>query len=131
MKKWPMIKRISALVLVLAMVATSAHFDWNLFNSGHLHLDKDLKQRYSQNKVYSKDTCTWLLREENIAIQDAQMYPFKAIDPQGNEAIYFNISKFARDHADKGFTRKNVSAVLNRSNVHSCFGWKFEKINLN
>ncbi len=32
MKKWPMIKRISALVLVLAMVATSAKFDWNTFS---------------------------------------------------------------------------------------------------
>ncbi len=31
MKKWPMIKRISALVLVLAMVATSAKFDWSTF----------------------------------------------------------------------------------------------------
>ena len=32
MKKMPIVKRILAAAMVIAMVATSAHFDWNLFS---------------------------------------------------------------------------------------------------
>ena len=106
-------------------------FDWFMFNEGLLHLDKDTKQRFKNNKVYSKDTCVWLPISENLRIQDGQMKPFKATDPSGHSEIYYNISKFAREHTDLGFTRRNVSAVLNRPNVKKCFGWSFEYINPN
>ena len=67
----------------------------------------------------------WLSVHDNVSIQDGQMRPFLATDPLGHSEVYCNISDFARSHSDLGFTRKNVSAVLNRSDVKSCFGWKF------
>lgn len=53
MKKWPMIKRISALVLVLAMVATSAKFDWSAFTL--------------KGKAFDTDTTSWVSSEGSIA----------------------------------------------------------------
>jgi len=106
-------------------------FDWYLFNEGLLHLDKDTKQRFQTNKIYSKETCTWLSNHDNVRIQDGQMKPFRATDKNGNSQIFYNISEFARTHAQFGFTRRNVSAVLNRPHVSTCFGWRFEFIDPN
>ena len=53
MKKWPMIKRISALVLVLAMVATSAKFDWSAFTL--------------KGKAFDTDTTSWVSSEGSVA----------------------------------------------------------------
>lgn len=106
-------------------------FDWDLFNANKLHLDKDVKQRFQDNKIYSKDTCVWLEAKDNVRIQDKQMKPFKATDPDGNKTICYNVSEFARQHKDLGFTRRNVSAVLNRPDVYHCFGWSFEYVEPN
>lgn len=103
-------------------------FDWDLFTANKLHLDKDMKQRFQSCKVYSKDTCMWLSPEDNVRVQDGQMKPFKVTDTEGNTSIHYNVSAFAREYADKGFTRRNVSAVLNRSDVKHCFGWSFEYV---
>ncbi len=106
-------------------VITLPGFDWYAFNEGLLHLDKDTTQRFCDKKVYSKDTCVWLTKEENVRIQDGQMRPFKATDKNGNTELYCNISDFARKHSHLGFTRRNVSAILHKR-ARTCFGWKFE-----
>lgn len=106
-------------------------FDWDKFNKGLLQLDKDTKQRFKENKIYSKETCVWLPIHDNVTIQDGQMKPFIATDPSGYSEVFCNITDFARNHSELGFTRKNVSAVLNRSDVHSCFGWKFKYVDPN
>lgn len=52
MKKMPMIKRISALIMVLAMVATSAKFDWNSFTLiGKADWSGDVASVYSGGSI--------------------------------------------------------------------------------
>lgn len=96
-------------------------FDEELFVLGKLVLDKDIKQRYSRSKIYSKDTCVWVDKHTNNRIQDGQQKPFVAISPFGKEYHSYNITDFAREH---GLNRKNISAVLHGrgKTVH---GWRF------
>jgi hypothetical protein len=101
-------------------------WDKGLYDARQLQLDKDLLQHGVEPKQYSRDTCVWLNNHDNCIMQDRQIRPFFAIDPNGNKTFWLNISQFARTFSQLGFTRRNVSAVLNRSDVHSCFGWKFE-----
>ena len=96
---------------------------WNekLFLEGKLHLDKDYKQRFQQNKIYSKDTCKWLPKEENIKIQDNQQKMFIAISPSGDMYEDYNITDFGRKH---NLERRQISAVLH-GRYNSTKGWKF------
>lgn len=96
-------------------------FDEELFLNGELVLDKDIKQRRSSSKSYSKDTCTWVCKHTNNQIQDGQQRPFIAVSPEGDTYHSSNITDFARQH---GLNRKNISAVLHGrgKTVH---GWRF------
>lgn len=96
---------------------------WNeeMFKKGELVLDKDKKQRYSKNKIYSLETCTWLPPHENDIMQDAQMNRFVAISPSGEEFHDYNISAFGREH---GLTRRHISGVLH-GRAKTTGGWKF------
>ncbi len=96
-------------------------FDEEMFLSGNLVLDKDIKQRHQTNKVYSPETCTWVSKRENALYQDAQMRPFEAISPQGEVFHSENIAAFAREH---GLIRKHVSGVLH-NRARTTGGWKF------
>lgn len=100
---------------------------WNseLFNNGMLVLDKDLKQRYSKNKMYSLETCTWVSKEINNSVQDKQQTQFIAISPCGIEHKDYNIARFAREH---NLERKQISAVLH-NRYKSTNGWTFKYIN--
>lgn len=99
---------------------------WNksLFEQGRLVLDKDIKQRYLPNKVYSIDTCTWVSKEINSAIQDRQQRPFIAISPDGVTYVETNITDFGRRF---GLERKQISAVLH-GRFNTTKGWKFKFI---
>ena len=96
-------------------------FDKELFESGELVLDKDLKQRFYPKKIYSKDACTWVSKAVNNKVQDHQQKMFYAKSPEGESFISCNISEFARIH---NLNRKNISAVLHGKGktVH---GWRF------
>ena len=96
-------------------------FDNDLFNSGELALDKDTKQRFYEQKVYSKETCVWLRREDNTKIQDAQQKEFYAISPDGELFFDYNIADFARKH---NLDPSHISHVLHGKNKHHK-GWKF------
>ena len=93
---------------------------WNeeLFMAGELDFD----QAFYQSKVYSVDTCRWLLKSENRCLQDGQQHRFKATSPDG--VVYYdrNITAFARKH---GLERRQISAVLHKR-YHSTLGWRFE-----
>ena len=97
-------------------------FDEERFLSGELVLDKDTKQRYQKHKVYSPETCVWLIKAENSKIQDRQMKPFKAISPTGEEFTSSNMTEFARQH---GLERRHISGVLHRR-ARSTKGWRFQ-----
>lgn len=96
-------------------------FDDELFNSGELVLDKDMKQRFYTQKVYSKETCIWLNWKENCKIQDAQQKEFYAISPDGELFFDYNIADFARKH---NLDASHISGVLHGRNKHHK-GWKF------
>lgn len=96
-------------------------WDQELFDSGKLVLDKNIKQRHRDTKVYSKDTCKWVDTSENSSIQDAQQKCFIAIAPDGQMFNGDNITAFGREH---GLERKQISAVLH-GRFKTTMGWKF------
>ena len=96
-------------------------FDDEKIKNGELVLGKDVKQRFLQNKVYSKNTCTWISKEQNQDIQDAQQREFCAISPEGEIYFDYNITRFAREH---GLSRRHISGVLH-NRAKSTNGWKF------
>lgn len=89
--------------------------------NGNLVLDKDLKQRRADEKVYSVETCTWVTKSENSSVQDRQQREFVGISPSGERFESDNISKFAREH---GLKRRLISGVLH-GRTNSTAGWKF------
>ena len=99
---------------------------WNkaAFETGMLVLDKDIKQRFCAQKIYSIDTCTWTTQSVNSPIQDKQQRRFEAISPSGERLVDTNISKFAREH---GLERRSISSVLH-GRFKSTFGWQFKYI---
>lgn len=98
--------------------------NWNEeeFNNGNLELDKDIKQSFQkENKIYSKQTCMWLNKEINNKNQHSQQRKFKAIAPNGEIFLDYNIADFARKH---NLERRQISAVLH-GRFKSHLGWKF------
>lgn len=57
-------------------------WDLNKFLEGSIQLDKDKKQVGSSSKVYSRDTCTFLTKEENRELQD-DVISFYVVHPSG------------------------------------------------
>lgn len=96
-------------------------YDKNMYDNGLLELDKDIKQRYSKNKIYSIETCIFVKKDVNSRIQNLQQKTFKAISPSGEIFYDDNISKFAREH---DLERKQISAVLHKR-YKSTKDWKF------
>lgn len=96
-------------------------FNAKLIESGELVLDKDAKQRFQPTKVYSADTCKWISKAENVAMQDRQQKPFIAIAPDGTQFEDFNITRFAYEH---NLIRRHVSSALHKR-ITSTGGWKF------
>lgn len=100
------------------------NWDKEKFENGDIDLDKDTKQRFSDNKIYSLETCCWVDQNVNRQIQDGQQNNFVAYDPDGNEYFGNNITAFGREH---GLERKQISAVLH-GRFKSTNGWKFKFI---
>lgn len=96
-------------------------FDDELINQGSLVLDKDYKQRWSENKVYSVETCIWLDKSLNNKVQDFQQKLFYAKSPDGTIYIADNITQFAREH---NLERRHISGVLH-GNCKTHKGWNF------
>ena len=61
-------------------------FDEKLFYNGELNLDKDLKQKFSINKIYSPETCVFLPKRINSKISTA--IPCIGINIESGNIIY-------------------------------------------
>ncbi|USL89447.1 HNH endonuclease [Bacillus phage vB_BceH_LY2] len=102
-------------------------FDLYKITNEGLELDKDMKQLDSEVKVYSKDTCIWVSREENSKFKMNKQFKFKAIDPEGKEYESYSIRGFSREH---NLPHRTVTRVLSQGKVTapSLDGWKFYKM---
>lgn len=96
-------------------------YNESLVSSGEFVLDKDIKQRWKDKKVYSKDTCTWTSKYTNNQIQENQQNRFIAESPTGEIFEDFNITRFAKEH---NLNRKHISGVLH-GRCKTTDGWKF------
>jgi hypothetical protein len=100
-------------------------YNEELFNKGLIYLDKDLKQQYVQNKVYSLETCIFLTAKQNAdLVNEQRRYNFKAVDPKGKEYFSRNLPDFCKEH------ELNTKQALNVINgwQHTHKGWKFIKL---
>jgi len=92
------------------------------FRNGELCLDKDKK--FSGNKVYNLNNCTFISLSENNKYKPSQQKPFKAISPNGEIYIDYNQSDFANKH---GLSQNKISECL-RGNNKTHKKWKFENL---
>lgn len=99
-------------------------WDKELYERGELEIDKDFSQQWHTRKVYSVDTCEFMVKNKNNGLQDGQQKWFKAISPTGYTYKSHNITLFAREH---NLERKQISAVLN-GRYNSTLGWRFKFI---
>lgn len=72
-------------------------FNYKKFCNGELQMDKDLKQKNINNKIYSLSTCTFLTQEENIKLQDLAK-EFYVVTPLGKISKEKSIKKYCDDH---------------------------------
>lgn len=109
-------------------------YDENLYNKGLLQLDKDKKQKDkpTNEKVYSKDTCCFITASENCKdgyrrsreAQKSRMTSFIAITPEGEEMLIKGLRKFVKDY---NLTYSVVQGCLEgKFKQHK--GWTFKKI---
>lgn len=104
---------------------------WAIYNGYHDGLTID---RIDSTKGYFPENCRWLTLSENSARANIGKHKnksklgwFLAIDINGNEVYFDNISKFCREH---NLNRSSVSAILHgrmKSNTYN--GWKFKIVN--
>lgn len=77
-------------------------YDEKKFFAGKLTLDKDLKQidKPHSERVYSKETCTFISNEENMKMRDTYKYSkkFFAVSPEGETIEVVGIVKFCRKY---------------------------------
>lgn len=102
-------------------------FGWNedLFLEGKIQLDKDTKQLFKENKIYSTDTCIWLNSSKNRGLHEKNLsYLIKGVSPEGEEYIFNGIKSFAKKH---GLTAPDIYPCLN-NNSKKHKGWSFERI---
>ena len=104
------------------------NWDNSLFLNSLIFLDKDKYQPGVpiNQKVYSRDTCCWLTREENNKLMDSEALKreFIVIYPDGHEEYCKGIREFANKH-NMNFT--NICACL-KGTLKSYHKFKFKNI---
>lgn len=70
-------------------------WDLSKFLEGSIQLDKDKKQFNSLNKIYSRDTCTFLTKKENRALQD-DVTAFYVVHPSGTIEYRKNLKPYCK-----------------------------------
>ena len=72
-------------------------FDYDKWMNGELHLDKDVKQKNVNNKIYSKDTCMFITPKEN-SVARPNTIEFWVVNPEGKLSKEKNMEEYARDN---------------------------------
>jgi len=105
-------------------------YDEKLFYNNMLELDKDFIQK--DNKVYSKETCRWASREENMSIvKKAKFQPhlttvkIVALDPNDEIHCVINIPLFAECMT---LDKSRIYQTLTKKGSKSYKGWCFKKV---
>lgn len=105
-------------------------YDEVLFYENKLELDKDLL--YEGNKIYSKDTCQWVTREENMSVvKKAKFQPhlvttrLVALSPDDEEYCIVNIPLFAEAY---NLNKVAVYGTLYDYGAKTCHGWCFKRV---
>lgn len=84
-------------------------YNETLFNEGKLHLDKDKKQNFDLNKVYSLETCIFINPKENYNLIDRTQYrkKFKCYNIYTGEILLVTgIEEFSKKIKSKSSTIK-------------------------
>jgi len=95
---------------------------WNEkeFMRGNIQLDKDI--RIKNNKLYSKNTCLWVSRADNMLNQPSRKVKFWGYNLISNQIIYREyISKTAKELS---ISSAGISNVLHE-HKKSCSNWIF------
>lgn len=96
-------------------------WDADLFEKGMLQLDKD----FSGNNEYSVSSCKFISKDLNRSFQPNKHKLIRGIDADGNKYLFYNQSKFAREH--KPLDQGGISdCCLGKLKTHK--GWKFEYV---
>ena len=98
-------------------------YNKELFDSGVLFLDKDIKQPNISNKLYSKDTCTFVDFETNNLHRDNEhrKIEFFGLSPDNELITIKGLKEFSRQ---KGIHRTRVAACLSNK-ARTTSGWRF------
>ena len=72
-------------------------FDYDKWMNGELHLDKDVKQKNVNNKIYSKDTCMFITPKENSVARPNTIESW-VVNPEGKLSKEKNMEEYARDN---------------------------------
>jgi hypothetical protein len=87
-------------------------------DGGEYQLDKDLLQKNLKYKVYSKDTCVFITRNQNMQLAHAKEYTF--LNPDGEKQTMVNLSEFCKLN---NLDRSSMFKLLNgKRKTHK--GWK-------
>jgi hypothetical protein len=99
------------------------------FESGALHLDKDIKQQHLQKcqRIYSRETCMFVSKKDNDQFRvnnEHLKHEFKAMSPDGTVFVATGIKAFAREH---GLNGSAVAQCL-KGNAKQHKGWTFAAV---
>lgn len=100
-------------------------YDKNLFDLGHIELDKDMKQRGASEKVYSLNGCMFISKKKNSRFSaNRQSYSFLATNAKGESTEEYNVSSFAKEN------KLSANAIYNCINGYQKThkGWSFERL---
>ena len=102
-------------------VITIKGFNRDRVIAGELQLDKDLLQKNLNSKIYSKDTCIWITRNENCKLRELER-KIKCTYPNGDIEILESVQECMRRF---NIYTWNLYRVLKGVSKHHK-GYKFE-----
>jgi hypothetical protein len=100
-------------------------YDKEGFESGDLHLDKDIKQQHlpKEERTYSLETCMFVSKKDNDQVRvnnEHLKHQFKAISPDGEVIMANGIKAFAREY---GLNHASVANRLRENSQKPYRGW--------
>jgi hypothetical protein len=102
-------------------------FDKNLFLSGKIQLDKDLKNK--DNNMYSKENCMFVDSRINKRYQPSKHTLFLAISPENKKYLY---DSFIICSEENSLTESSIRKVIDDNyKMYNHKGWKFAVMNKN